>query len=149
MEVADEIAVMHDGRIEQVGAPREVYDAPANDFVMSFLGPVSRLGDRLVRPHDVTLSLEPTEDAIEAMVSRVVHLGFEVRIELELPGGEPARAQLTRAQTAELELAPGDIVFVQWTGGAHARPRPAAHAPPDPPVHAPAGVRPHAAEPTS
>ena len=47
------------------------------------------------------------------MVKRVVHLGFEVRIELELTGGEPARAQLTRAQSEELELVPGDIVFVR------------------------------------
>jgi sulfate transport system ATP-binding protein len=116
MEVADRIAVMHSGRIEQVGAPREVYDAPANDFVMGFLGPVSRLGDRLVRPHDVTVSVAPAEGAMEATVRRVVHLGFEVRVELELPGGEPARAQLTRAQTDELELAPGDTVYVRWSG---------------------------------
>jgi sulfate transport system ATP-binding protein len=114
MEVADRIAVMHAGRIEQVGAPREVYDAPANDFVMGFLGPVSRLGDRLVRPHDLTVSLVPSGGAMEAMVKRVVHLGFEVRVELELPGGEAARAQLTRAQTDELELAAGDIVYVKW-----------------------------------
>jgi sulfate/thiosulfate transport system ATP-binding protein len=113
MEVADRIAVMNDGQIEQVGAPVEVYDAPANDFVMGFLGPVSRLGDRLVRPHDMTVSLAPIEGALEAMVSRVVHLGFEVRIELQLPDGQPARAQLTRAQTAELELARGDIVYVR------------------------------------
>jgi sulfate transport system ATP-binding protein len=114
MEVADRIAVMHAGRIEQVGAPREVYDAPANDFVMGFLGPVSRLGDRLVRPHDVTVSLMPTDGAMEAMVKRVVHLGFEVRLELELPGGEAARAQLTRAQADELEVVNGDLVFVRW-----------------------------------
>jgi sulfate transport system ATP-binding protein len=113
MEVADRIAVMHDGRIEQVGTPREVYDAPTNEFVMSFVGPVSRLGDRLVRPHDMSISLVPADDTIEAMVSRVVHLGFEVRIEIELPGGEPARVQLTRAQTEELELARGDIVYVR------------------------------------
>jgi sulfate/thiosulfate transport system ATP-binding protein len=119
MEVADRIAVMHAGRIEQVGPPREVYDAPASDRVMGFLGPVSRLGDRLVRPHDVTVSLTPSEGAIEAMVKRVVHLGFEVRLELELPGGEPARAQLTRAQTDELELADGDLVYVRWTGAPH------------------------------
>ena len=80
---------------------------------MGFVGPVSRLGDRLVRPHDMTISLEPADDTIEAMVSRVVHLGFEVRIEIELPGGEPARVQLTRAQTEELELARGDIVYVR------------------------------------
>ena len=61
----------------------------------------------------MAISLEPADDAIEAMVSRVVHLGFEVRIEIELPGGEPARVQLTRSQTEELELAPGDIVYVR------------------------------------
>jgi sulfate transport system ATP-binding protein len=118
MDVSDRIAVMNHGRIEQVGAPREVYDAPATDFVMSFLGPVSKLGDRLVRPHDVTVSLAPEHDSIEAMVSRVVHLGFEVRIELELPDGTHARAQLTRNQTEALELERGDIVYVRSPAGA-------------------------------
>jgi sulfate transport system ATP-binding protein len=122
MEIADTIAVMNTARIEQVGSPREVYDRPATDFVMGFLGPVSTIDGRLVRPHDVSVSLIPAEDAIEAMVVRVVHLGFEVRIELELPGGEAARAQLTRGQTDELELARGDIVYVR------------------PPSHAPAAV---------
>ena len=107
MEVADTIAVMNKGTIEQVGAPREVYDKPASPFVMGFLGPVSNIDGRLVRPHDVTLSLTDGPGLIEAMVKRVVHLGFEVRIELELTGGEPARAQLTRGQNEELELAPG------------------------------------------
>jgi sulfate/thiosulfate transport system ATP-binding protein len=113
MEVSDRIAVMNEGQIEQVGSPREVYDKPATDFVMGFLGPVSRIGGKLVRPHDMTVTLVKTDDAIEAMVSRVVHLGFEVRIELELPNGETARAQLTRAQTEELELGRGDIVYVR------------------------------------
>ncbi len=113
MEVADRIAVMNAGEIEQVGSPREVYDRPASAFVMSFVGPVSQLEGKLVRPHDVSVSLEPSEDTIEAMVSRVVHLGFEVRIELELPDGSRARAQLTRGETEELELAAGDIVYVR------------------------------------
>jgi sulfate transport system ATP-binding protein len=113
MEVSDRIAVMNEGQIEQVGSPREVYDAPASDFVMGFLGPVSKIDGKLVRPHDVTLMLEKTDDSIEAMVSRVVHLGFEVRIELELRNGETARAQLTRGQTEELELGRGDIVYVR------------------------------------
>ena len=117
MDVADRIAVMHDARIEQVGAPLQVYDNPASDFVMGFLGPVSRLGDRLVRPHDVTLVLTPEEDCLEAMVSRVVYLGFEVRVELELSGGQSARAQLTRAQTDELELVRGDVVYVRPPAG--------------------------------
>ncbi len=113
MEVADCLAVMNEGQIEQVGSPRDVYDKPATDFVMGFIGPVSRVDGRLVRPHDVAVSLTPDNGSIEAMVRRVVHLGFEVRVELEMPGGETARAQLTRAQTEELELGRGDIVYVR------------------------------------
>jgi sulfate/thiosulfate transport system ATP-binding protein len=113
MEVADSIAVMNKARIEQVGAPREVYDNPASPFVMGFLGPVSKVDGKLVRPHDVTLSVTPAAGLIEARVKRVVHLGFEVRVELELPGGEAARVQLTRAQAQELELGAGDVVYVR------------------------------------
>jgi sulfate transport system ATP-binding protein len=113
MEISDRIAVMNHGRIEQVGSPREIYDEPASEFVMQFVGPVSRLGGKLVRPHDVAISPTPVEDATEAMVRRVVHLGFEVRVELETVDGARARAQLTRAQVTELELSEGDIVFVR------------------------------------
>jgi sulfate transport system ATP-binding protein len=113
MEVADRIAVMNEGHIEQVGSPREIYDTPASEFVMGFVGPVSRVGGTLVRPHDMTLSLVPQDGAIEAMVRRVLHLGFEVRVELELPDGSEARAQVTRAQAEELEVAGGDIVYVR------------------------------------
>jgi sulfate transport system ATP-binding protein len=117
MEISDRIAVMSAGRIEQVGDPREIYDRPATDFVMGFVGPVSRLGGKLVRPHDVTIALEPGDGRIEAMVKRVVHLGFEVRLELELPDGSEARAQLTRAQADELELGRGDIVYARPPAG--------------------------------
>jgi sulfate transport system ATP-binding protein len=113
MEVADRIAVMNAGQIEQVGSPREIYDRPASDFVMGFVGPVSRLGERLIRPHDVLISLEITPGSIEAMVERVVHLGFEVRVQLELVDGTRATAQLTRGQAEELELARGDVVYVR------------------------------------
>jgi sulfate transport system ATP-binding protein len=113
MEVADRIAVMRAGAVEQVGSPREIYDHPATDFVMSFVGPVSRIGERLVRPHDVAISLVRAAGTIESMVRRVLHLGFEVRVELELPDGSQARAQLTRAQADELEIGSGDIVYVR------------------------------------
>jgi sulfate/thiosulfate transport system ATP-binding protein len=125
MEVADTIAVMNHAKIEQVGSPREVYDKPASPFVMGFLGPVSQIEGRLVRPHDVTISLVPADGAVEAMVTRVVHLGFEVRIELELPTGEAARAQLTRGQSDELELTRGDVVYVRPPHGGRADPAPA------------------------
>jgi sulfate transport system ATP-binding protein len=113
MEVADRIVVLNQGQIEQDGPPRELYDNPANDFVMGFLGPVAHLDGALVRPHDLALHPEPLEGALEAQVSRIVHLGFEVRVELELDGGEPLSVQLTRDEAAELELQPGDIVWVR------------------------------------
>jgi sulfate transport system ATP-binding protein len=112
MDVADRIVVLNEGRIEQEGTPRELYERPANGFVMSFLGPVSRIGETLVRPHDLRVTTEPRDGALEAMVDRIVHLGFEVRAELQLSDGAPLAAQLTRDDAEALELAPGDIVWV-------------------------------------
>jgi sulfate/thiosulfate transport system ATP-binding protein len=113
MDIADAIAVLDTGRIVQAGAPRELYERPADRFVMEFLGPVARVGDALVRPHDLTLSLEDGPGAIEAMVARVVHLGFEVRVELVLRDAEALIAQVTRTEADALELRPGDIVHVR------------------------------------
>lgn len=113
MSIADHIALMNAGTIEQVGSPRDLYERPASDFVMGFLGPVTRLGDRLVRPHDLTLHASPVDGATEAMVRRVVHLGFEVRVELALPGGGNVSAQITRQQADELELEAGDILYLR------------------------------------
>jgi sulfate transport system ATP-binding protein len=112
MEVADTIAVMNKGRIEQVGSPRDVYDQPATDFVMSFLGPISAVDGKLVRPHDISLSHDPSGGDVRATVKRIVHLGFEVRIELVMPDQSISRVQLTRGQTAELGLTEGQEVYV-------------------------------------
>jgi sulfate transport system ATP-binding protein len=112
MEVADRIALLNEGRIEQTGKPRDLYEHPANEFVMSFVGPVSRLGGELVRPHDLTIAFEPASAAIEAMVSRIVYLGFEVRVELIGADGEPLSVQITRDDALELELEPGQIVYL-------------------------------------
>jgi sulfate transport system ATP-binding protein len=107
MEVAEQIVVMHEGRIEQAGTPRELYESPRNEFVMTFIGPVNRLGDAFVRPHDIQLLSEARAGTTEALVQRIVHLGFEVRVELTLPDGREIRAQLTREEAQELELAVG------------------------------------------
>ena len=115
MDVADRVVVMNAGRIEQAAPPRELYDSPANEFVMSFVGPVNRVGEAFIRPHDVELLLEPNGATQEAMVERLVHLGFEVRVELVRDDGEQLFAQLTREQTEALELARGQIVYVRPT----------------------------------
>ncbi len=80
---------------------------------MSFVGPVNRLGDTFVRPHDVELLLEPDAGCSEAMVERVVHLGFEVRVELVRDDGQHLLAQLTQEQAQQLELERGQIVYVR------------------------------------
>jgi len=113
MDVADRVAVMNKGRIEQVDAPRMLYDAPANEFVMGFVGQASRFGDHWVRPHDLEVVPDPDDGARESRVVRIVHLGFEVRAELVGADGEPFSVQLTRDQAEELELEPGQIVFVR------------------------------------
>jgi sulfate/thiosulfate transport system ATP-binding protein len=115
MEVADRIALVNAGRIEQVGGPRELYEEPANEFVMSFVGPVNRVGGAYVRPHDVDLTLTPNGSTREAMVERLVHLGFEVRVELVRDDGERLSAQLTREQAEALELEHGQIVYIRPT----------------------------------
>src|SRR5204863_2306113 len=110
MEVADEVVVMNDGRVEQIASPRELYERPSNEFVMSFVGPVNRLGNAFVRPHDFELLLEPNGRSREAQIVRVVHLGFEVRVELVRDDGEPVAVQVTRDEADRLELEPGQIV---------------------------------------
>jgi sulfate/thiosulfate transport system ATP-binding protein len=115
MEVADRIAVMDRGRIQQVGTPRGIYEHPVNEFVMSFVGPVNRLGGALVRPHDIELRAEPNGVTSRARVERLVHLGFEVRVELVREDGERLSAQVTRDLADDLGLEPGGSVFVRPT----------------------------------
>ena len=113
MEVAGQIVVINRGRVEQVGTPRELYESPANEFVMSFVGPVNQIGKTFFRPSDLTLSLEQNGDATEAMVERVVHLGFEVRVELVRDDGHHLLAQLTQEEAQALVLERGLIVYVR------------------------------------
>ena len=113
MDVSEQIVVMNDGEVEQTGAPRELYEHPANRFVMTFIGPVNEIGDAYVRPHDIEVMLEPNGTSAEAQVDRIVHLGFEVRVEFTLHDGETGWAQLTKAEADQLELSDGQIVFVR------------------------------------
>lgn len=128
LDVADRIAVLNQGRIEQVGTPAEVYDSPANSFVMSFLGNVSSLNGILVRPHDIRVGRTPemaiaagdgtaeSTGVIRATIDRVVYLGFEVRVELiSATTGAPFVAQITRGDAEALGLKDGDTVYVRAT----------------------------------
>jgi sulfate/thiosulfate transport system ATP-binding protein len=128
LDVADRIAVLNKGRIEQVGSPTQVYDAPANAFVMSFLGAVSSLNGTLVRPHDIRVGRNPemaiasSDDSVQATgvvratIDRIVMLGFEVRVELTSAADHtPFTAQITRGDAEALGLKEGDTVYVRAT----------------------------------
>ncbi|HWJ42082.1 MAG TPA: sulfate ABC transporter ATP-binding protein [Solirubrobacterales bacterium] len=113
MDVAGQLVVMNEGRVEQSGTADELYENPANEFVMSFVGEVNRLGDDFVRPHDMEVVLDADERTQEGMVQRIVTLGFEVRVELVLSDGTEVWAQLTRAELQRLELREGQIAYLR------------------------------------
>ena len=118
MDVASQIAVMNQGRIEQVGTPTELYDRPETEFVMGFVGEANRLGSGWVRPHELEIVQEPNGQAVEAMIERITLYGFDARIELTGADGESLTVQLTREQLEELEIERGQIV---WVRAAHER----------------------------
>ncbi|HEY6746875.1 MAG TPA: sulfate ABC transporter ATP-binding protein [Mycobacteriales bacterium] len=132
LEVSDRLVVINHGRIEQVGSPTELYDKPANDFVMGFLGPVTRLEGQLVRPHDIDVFTEPTDGAVQSTVTRLQRIGFEVRAELRAGASTPW-VQLTRGQADTLRLTEGALVWLRPVPGASTLAEPAA------PVPVPAG----------
>jgi sulfate transport system ATP-binding protein len=113
MDVAEQLVVMNQGRVEQSGSADDLYDHPANEFVMSFVGEVNRLGEHFVRPHDMQVGLDRDDGAEEAMVQRIVALGFEIRVEFVLGDGTEVWAQLTRAELQKLELREGQIVYLR------------------------------------
>ncbi len=107
LEIADQIVVINHGSVEQVGTPDELYDRPANAFVMGFLGPVTSLQGRLVRPHDILIDTTPLDGALPGRVLRAARVGFEVRLEIALrdrPGDEPVQVTLTRAEAGRLGI---------------------------------------------
>jgi sulfate transport system ATP-binding protein len=113
MEISDQIAVMNHGRLEQVGAPRELYDEPASEFVMTFVGDANVIGGALVRPHDVELLTEPQDGAVEAMIVRATILGRDVKVELHDESGAEIVALLTRDRFQELDLWRGQTVWMR------------------------------------
>ena len=132
LEVSDRVVVMNHGKIEQIGTPDEVYEHPANPFVLNFLGSVNVFHGRTkagevapdlqapgqpvayVRPHelDITRHLGSTEEGVEAVVRYVHAVGPTVRLELEYQdSGRRLDAELTRERFQELQLKAGEVVY--------------------------------------
>ena len=116
LEVADSLVVINDGRIEQIGSPDDLYDRPANDFVLSFLGPVTRLGGRVVRPHDIDITKNESPEHPRGIITRWTRVGFEIRLEVTIDGEvetEPVQVIVTRAEADSLGLQLDDKVWLR------------------------------------
>jgi sulfate transport system ATP-binding protein len=137
LELANRVVVMHEGRVEQVGSPSEVYDDPATPFVAGFVGTANVLhghvvdghvqfgahrvagADHLeegtgarafVRPNDVRLTAHENGNGVRATVERIVTLGWISRIILRLPDEQVLTAELPNDEIGDLGL--GSTVFV-------------------------------------
>jgi sulfate transport system ATP-binding protein len=112
MEVADEIVVINNGAVEQIGTPDQLYDQPVNDFVMNFLGPVTTLNGVAVRPHDIEILTREAPAAVPATITRLVRLGFEVRVDAAV-GEQEVWVQISRGEADRLGLSAGRQVFLR------------------------------------
>jgi sulfate transport system ATP-binding protein len=114
LEVADTIVVLNEGRIEQIGSPDELYDAPANHFVMSFLGEVSTLDGRLIRPHDIAIHTVPGPGTIPGVLVRSQRVGFEVRLTVRpVTPGPDVTVPLTKTFADTLGVREGSQVWLE------------------------------------
>jgi sulfate transport system ATP-binding protein len=136
LEVADQVVVMKAGKIEQIGAPDEIYHRPQTEFVLGFLGRVDRFDGVVVgararfgawdldlarpqaagarsarfflRPHDWEIDVVANHpSAARALVSAVNSAGPIVRVELELDNGGSIQAELSQRRLAVLGLLVG------------------------------------------
>jgi sulfate transport system ATP-binding protein len=141
LEVADRVAILRDGKIEQIGTPEEIYDHPASPFVYDFLGNVNLFSGRVrdgavtiggskfdapdaageadtvafVRPHDIRITREANgRKTIPARIVRSNAAGPMANLELErLDGSGQFTAQLSKEEFQQLQLKAGENVFVE------------------------------------
>src|SRR3954454_4726216 len=118
LEVADEIVVINDGRVEQIGSPDVLYDQPANDFVMRFLGETTDLAGQTVRPHDIEVSTQPGLGATAGTVTRMLRVGFEVRVTVHTDSGSDVLVSMTRTLARNTGVEEGAKVWLTAAKGA-------------------------------
>jgi len=119
LEVADDIVVINGGRVEQAGTPDEIYDAPASEFVMRFLGPTTHFEGHVVRPHDLDVFSIAVRDSVKAEVTEVQRVGHEVRLSAKPDSASDlTTVSLTRAHFRDLEVGEGDTVWLRLAQGA-------------------------------
>jgi len=134
LEVADQIVVMNEGRIEQVGTPDHVYDHPGTPFVYRFLGSANvihpsdplaaqlpaqargggELAAAFVRPHDFEFLAASAPGSVEAKIVDLRSVGSITRMELrQKDNGRTLEVETDKHTTRSLNLAAGGTVFVR------------------------------------
>lgn len=142
MDVADRIVVMNEGRVEQIGTPKQVYEAPKNPFVYDFIGNVNLFRGRLqdgklkqgrlevdipeydqventeavgyARPHELTIEREPAKDGVSANITHIHFAGATIKLELKRKDTEELlEAELMKEQFQSLQLKTGEDVYVK------------------------------------
>lgn len=138
LEVANEIVVMNEGRVEQSGPPDHVYEHPVNAFVYQFLGSVNlfhtrvrdgriRLGDTVLecnqnvreaviytRPHDIDIVRQASPGLLQAVILRIHAIGPIVRIELQRNDNQQiVEVEMTREGYSCLRLIVGEDVYIR------------------------------------
>jgi sulfate transport system ATP-binding protein len=130
LEVSDRVAVMNEGRIEQVGSPDEVYHQPATAFVYNFLGNVNLFHGRVdeeqvaipdesaedvvyARPHLLEIHREPNGAAhFRATIKHINSAGPLVKIEAVAEWGSPVHVEMSQEKFRDLQLAKSETVFI-------------------------------------
>ena len=119
LEVADEIVVINEGRVEQIGTPDQLYDEPANDFVMKFLGEVTELDGKIVRPHDIEVAREPVGNGeVAGKVTRILRVGFEAKLTVTTQAGDDVLVTMTRSHQKHIGVDEGSNVWLAISKGA-------------------------------
>jgi sulfate transport system ATP-binding protein len=121
LEVSDSLVIINEGRIEQIGSPDDLYDRPASEFVLSFLGPVTMLGDRMIRPHDIEISPYEQAAVVSGKITRWTRVGFEIRLEVspdDVLHPNPVHVVLTRTEAKALGIQEGSQVWLRPQVGA-------------------------------
>lgn len=113
LSMSDQLAVMNEGHIEQIGSPENVYLRPQTRFVAGFLGAVNWIGNVGIRPEATRIAptAEPGNTRTSpATVTDSVFLGDRVHVRVRLASGEEAVAQVNRSSIFQ----PGQTVHICW-----------------------------------
>jgi ABC-type Fe3+/spermidine/putrescine transport system ATPase subunit len=115
LSMSDQLAVMNEGHVEQVGTPEEVYFQPRTRFVAGFLGAVNWIGNIGVRPEATRIGRTPENHGARsspAKVTNSVFLGDCFQVVVKLDSGEEAVAQVHRNFAT---FVPGEDVHICWS----------------------------------